>query len=172
MRRTRVRTLLLALTLALPSTGCGGGDATAPPAAATVETATFAPSLGIDLSAAGWTKRGAGLYTRTLSSPAGAAPTAANGQRVTVRYTGWLADGTQFESSTYAFALGRGEVIAGWDQGIVGMRERVALFGGTLEAGPREGGVGFQVRACFALERPNPAQSAAVEPHVEAGSTS
>jgi FKBP-type peptidyl-prolyl cis-trans isomerase len=121
MRRTRLRTLLLALTLALPFTGCGGGDVTAPPAA-TVETTTFAPSLGIDLSAAGWTKNAAGLYTRTLSSPAGAAPTAANGQRVTVRYTGWLANGTQFESSTYAFALGRGEVIAGWDQGIVGMR--------------------------------------------------
>jgi peptidylprolyl isomerase len=122
MRRTRLRTLLLALTLALPFTGCGGGDATAPRAAATVEATTFAPSLGIDLSAAGWTKNAAGLYTRTLSSPAGAAPTAANGQRVTVRYTGWLANGTQFESSTYAFALGRGEVIAGWDQGIAGMR--------------------------------------------------
>jgi len=62
--------------------------------------------------------------------------------------------------------------VEGAEQGIVGMRERVALFGGTLEAGPRDGGVGFQVRACFSLERPDPAEQAAVEPHVEAGSGS
>lgn len=35
--------------------------------------------------------------------------------------------------------------------GLVGMRERVALFGGALEAGPRSDG-GFRVEACFPLE--------------------
>lgn len=49
------------------------------------------------------------------------------GQFVTVHYTGWLEDGTEFDSShnraePFAFPLGVGFVIPGWDQGLVGMR--------------------------------------------------
>jgi FKBP-type peptidyl-prolyl cis-trans isomerase FkpA len=49
------------------------------------------------------------------------------GQRVTVHYTGWLTDGTKFDSSKdredpFAFALGKRQVIAGWDEGVQGMR--------------------------------------------------
>ena len=49
------------------------------------------------------------------------------GQTVEVHYTGWLADGTQFDSShdrneTFRFRLGAGEVIPGWDQGVAGMK--------------------------------------------------
>jgi FKBP-type peptidyl-prolyl cis-trans isomerase FkpA len=52
---------------------------------------------------------------------------AVSGMAVTVHYTGWLKDGTQFDSSVargdpFRFALGRGEVIAGWDEGVQGMR--------------------------------------------------
>jgi FKBP-type peptidyl-prolyl cis-trans isomerase FkpA len=54
---------------------------------------------------------------------------AAAGNRVTVAYTGWLYDssrpdgkGTQFDSNNYTFTLGIGQVIKGWDQGVVGMR--------------------------------------------------
>jgi FKBP-type peptidyl-prolyl cis-trans isomerase len=58
---------------------------------------------------------------------AGDGPIAAKGHRAEVHYTGWLADGTKFDSSLdrgtpFRFELGRGQVISGWDQGVLGMR--------------------------------------------------
>ena len=48
------------------------------------------------------------------------------GRLVEVNYTGWLLDGKQFDSSQgrgpFSFTLGGGQVIKGWDQGVVGMK--------------------------------------------------
>ena len=57
----------------------------------------------------------------------GSGPEAASGQYVTVHYTGWLTNGTKFDSSKdrddpFEFHLGQGQVIAGWDEGVAGMK--------------------------------------------------
>lgn len=57
----------------------------------------------------------------------GKGDTAKSGMTVTVHYTGWLTNGTKFDSSVdrgqpFSFLLGTGQVIAGWDQGVAGMK--------------------------------------------------
>ena len=49
------------------------------------------------------------------------------GATAVVHYTGWLADGTKFDSSLdrgdpFNFVLGQGQVIKGWDEGVASMR--------------------------------------------------
>jgi FKBP-type peptidyl-prolyl cis-trans isomerase FkpA len=121
MRSVRLLASTLALALALPLAACGG-DSSGPSTAATVETTTFAPSLGIDLAAPGWTRTSTGLHYRVLTTPAGTSAGVTNGRTVTVAYTGWLANGALFQTSSIPFVLGARQVIAGWDEGIVGMR--------------------------------------------------
>ena len=66
-----------------------------------------------------------GLTIEDVTVGSGAA--AAAGQNVTVHYTGWLTNGTKFDSSKdrndpFVFPLGAGRVIKGWDEGVQGMK--------------------------------------------------
>jgi len=68
-----------------------------------------------------------------------------NGQLVTVNYTGWLTDGTMFDSSfnpgrePFAFPVGQGRVIQGWDEGVESMNvggKRRLIIPSDLAYGP------------------------------------
>ncbi|RZM82948.1 FKBP-type peptidyl-prolyl cis-trans isomerase [Leptolyngbya iicbica] len=66
-----------------------------------------------------------GLQYEDIVEGTGAMPQ--KGQRVTVHYTGTLEDGTKFDSSRdrnrpFSFTIGVGQVIKGWDEGVMSMR--------------------------------------------------
>ena len=105
----RRQTLLLSLS-ALVLAACGGGGSDAPAAA------PVGPSA-----------------LQTSDTLVGTGAVAATGNTLTIHYTGWLYSstaanfrGTQFDTSVgkqpFQFKLGVGSVIAGFDQGLVGMR--------------------------------------------------
>ncbi len=70
------------------------------------------------------------------------------GKRVSVHYSGFLTNGTMFDSSIprktpFTFTLGAGEVIQGWDKGVVGMKvggKRKLTIPSKLGYGPRGAG--------------------------------
>ena len=76
------------------------------------------------------------------------------GQTIEVHYTGWLTDGTKFDSShdrneTFTFKLGAGQVIQGWDQGFAGMK-----IGGTRKL-TIPSGMGYGERGAGGVIPPN-----------------
>ena len=78
----------------------------------------------------------------------GSGADAVAGKSVTVHYTGWLTDGTKFDSSKdhgqpFTFQLGGGQVIKGWDQGVAGMKvggKRKLTIPASLAYGDRGAG--------------------------------
>ncbi len=108
------------------------------------EAQSFSSTVTIDSSLTAYTFEidGTGDATTTLPSGVeyttvtpGTGPAAADGDYLVMDYTGYLTDGTMFQSSLttanpFQFELGLGEVIQGWDQGVVGMQvgETRALY--------------------------------------------
>jgi peptidylprolyl isomerase len=83
------------------------------------------PVTQTEVDPADYTTTESGLQYYDIVKGDGA--TAEAGQTVTVHYTGWLEDGTQFDSSVdrgepFTFVLGEGGVIPGWDEGLAGMQ--------------------------------------------------
>ncbi|MDQ5841076.1 MAG: FKBP-type peptidyl-prolyl cis-trans isomerase [Chloroflexota bacterium] len=83
----------------------------------------FNASLGVDTAA--MTKTPSGLRYQDITAGEGAE--AAADRTVSVHYTGWLPNGEKFDSSRdrdqpFSFSLGAGQVIAGWDEGVAGMK--------------------------------------------------
>jgi FKBP-type peptidyl-prolyl cis-trans isomerase len=88
------------------------------PAASPVAGAQTAPASKVITTASG-------LQYEVLRE--GNGPVAKAGQTVSVHYTGWLTNGTKFDSSVdrgqpFDFPLGAGRVIKGWDEGVAGMK--------------------------------------------------
>jgi len=112
---------------------CGGTPETTTPETTTTEGAATTTS-----GSAETTTGGTGLSSittlQTTDLKEGTGDTAVAGRPVSVHYTGWLYSesgtdnkGSKFDSSVdrgqpFEFALGAGQVIPGWDQGVAGMK--------------------------------------------------
>jgi len=95
------------------------GDAAKSEPAATTPAATSGATEGQERTLQG------GLKVTDIK--VGSGPIAESGNTIAVHYTGWLMDGTKFDSSLdrgdpIVFQLGAGRVIKGWEEGVKGMR--------------------------------------------------
>ncbi len=115
--------------LALGETG--SGDGMVPPNATLVFEIELisvqggAPEAPTTVEEADYMTTDSGLKYHDFVVGEGASPE--TGQSVTVHYTGWLEDGTKFDSSLdrgqpFTFTIGMGQVIAGWDEGVATMK--------------------------------------------------
>lgn len=115
---TRISVLITGIiALAFLFAGCEKKAGTPAAEQATADTGLASPPAD--------TAKTPGLVIEDIKIGTGA--TAKLGDTVSVHYTGRLTDGTKFDSSLdrnepFSFKLGAGEVIPGWDKGVVGMK--------------------------------------------------
>lgn len=85
-----------------------------------IEDTTFAPALGVDLAAS--TKTASGLYYRDITVGGGAEVAATGNVPVATSYTLYLRTGTHVQTGDFAFTVGSGGSIPGYEEGLRGMR--------------------------------------------------
>ena len=130
MRRSPIPIVVACLALALAIAGCGGGDDDSTTQPTTTEAAQSEGAASQDTSTKPEVTVPDGSPSQGLEKTdlvTGSGPAAKAGDRVTVNYVGVGYDSEEeFDTSwgrePFAFTLGAGEVIAGWDEGIVGMK--------------------------------------------------
>jgi peptidylprolyl isomerase len=112
---------LLSACLLLALSACDDGTV---PDSGDPAKVTFASELGVDLAATNRSQ--SGLYTQDLVVGTGTTDVVA-GRYLEVHYTGWLPNGTRFDTSRdtnqpLMFTYGRDRLIAGFEEGLVGMK--------------------------------------------------
>ena len=123
MRGYVISVMLVALVATL-GVSCGSSDPTQIPSPQPTATAAPAPTTATSEEATQLTTTESGLQYQDLVVGAGEA--ARTGATAVVHYTGWLLDGTKFDSSVdrgtpFEFVIGQGRVIKGWDEGVATM---------------------------------------------------
>ncbi len=118
-----MRRFVPALGCALPLLFSACDLGTTEPAAPAIDNTAFAPGLGVDLAAS--TRTSSGLYYRDLMLGTGAVVSV--GDSISVHYVGSFTSGTTFDQNVpgnapLRFRAGRGQLIAGFDEGVIGMR--------------------------------------------------
>ncbi len=126
MRIVRLPIIALVVLLALSFAGCGS-QSTGPSPGSTAPEQSGAQEPPSQEPAEEGAPTGDVTELQVEDLVAGTGDEAKQGDRVTVHYTGWLTDGTKFDSSKdsgqpFPFTIGAGEVIPGWDQGVAGMK--------------------------------------------------
>ena len=129
--RTRHLSLGLAAAMLLGTAACALHSDANTTTGIDWTTVKFDTSLHVSLDSMTRTQNDDWYRDLVVGTGASIAP----GSTISVRYTGWLTNGTQFDSNmdstakpVFQFQLGAGTVIAGWDDGLVGMK-----VGGTRQ---------------------------------------
>jgi len=119
-----LRLFLILPILLVASLGCQQNKSTTSNASTASSTEASQPPASSAAPSAATRTTASGLQIQDLQI--GTGTEAVTGKQVSMHYTGTLTDGTKVDSSVggspYTLTLGGGEVIAGWDEGIVGMR--------------------------------------------------
>ncbi len=104
-----------AITATVLLAGCGG-DNDGPTGLGPDD--PFAPELGIDLASMTQTASGMFFADIVVGNGAEVVP----GVKIVVDFTGWLKNGTVFDSGSFPFTAGVGAAIPGFDEGVLNMR--------------------------------------------------